>query len=62
MLQVAQAVTGRHRYVFAPLYPGKRPMSENMINAAIRVTRIASTLRSKSAEPEFDKMAKLHFQ
>ena len=35
-LQAAQALTGRHRYVFASLYPGKRPMSENTINAALR--------------------------
>ena len=31
-----QALTGRHRYVFASLYPGTRPMSENTINAALR--------------------------
>ena len=36
ILQAAQALTGRHRYVFASLYPGKRPMSENTINAALR--------------------------
>lgn len=32
----AQALTGRQRYVFASLYPGTRPMSENTINAALR--------------------------
>lgn len=36
ILQAAQVLTGRHRYVFASLYPGKRPMSENTINAALR--------------------------
>lgn len=36
ILRAAQALTGRHRYVFASLYPGKRPMSENTINAALR--------------------------
>lgn len=36
IFQAAQALTGRHRYVFASLYPGKRPMSENTINAALR--------------------------
>ncbi len=36
MLRDAQALTGRYRYVFALLYPGKRPMSENTINAALR--------------------------
>lgn len=32
----AQALTGRQQYVFASLYPGTRPMSENTINAALR--------------------------
>lgn len=36
ILEAAKALTGRHRYVFASLYPGKRPMSENTINAALR--------------------------
>jgi integrase len=36
ILKAAQVLTGRHRYVFASLYPGKRPMSENTINAALR--------------------------
>ena len=36
ILREAQALTGRHRYVFASLYPGTRPMSENTINAALR--------------------------
>jgi integrase len=36
ILSAAQALTGRHRYVFASLYPGNRPMSENTINAALR--------------------------
>lgn len=36
ILAAAKALTGRHRYVFASLYPGKRPMSENTINAALR--------------------------
>ena len=36
ILSAAQALTGRHRYVFASLYPGDRPMSENTINAALR--------------------------
>jgi len=36
ILRTAHALTGRHRYVFASLYPGKRPMSENTINAALR--------------------------
>lgn len=36
ILRAGQAITGRHRYVFASLYPGTRPMSENTINAALR--------------------------
>lgn len=36
ILRAAQPLTGRHRYVFASLYPGNRPMSENTINAALR--------------------------
>lgn len=36
ILRAAQALTGRHRFVFASLYPGSRPMSENTINAALR--------------------------
>ena len=36
ILRAAQAITGRHRFVFASLYPGTRPMSENTINAALR--------------------------
>jgi integrase len=36
ILRDAQPLTGRHRYVFASLYPGSRPMSENTINAALR--------------------------
>ncbi len=36
LLKAAEALTGGHRYVFASLYPGTRPMSENTINAALR--------------------------
>lgn len=36
ILRATQALTGRHRYVFASLYPGNRPMSENTVNAALR--------------------------
>src|SRR3546814_19677584 len=36
ILHAAQVLTGRQRYVFASLYPGERPMSENTINAALR--------------------------
>lgn len=36
IFRAAQALTGRHQYVFASLYPGNRPMSENTINAALR--------------------------
>jgi len=36
ILEAARVLTGRHRYVFASLYPGTRPMSENTINAALR--------------------------
>jgi integrase len=36
ILRGAQALTGRHQYVFASLYPGTPPMSENTINAALR--------------------------
>lgn len=36
ILAKTQAITSRHRYVFASLYPGNRPMSENTINAALR--------------------------
>jgi integrase len=36
ILKAAQALTGGHRYVFASLYPGTRPMSENTVNAALR--------------------------
>ena len=36
LFRSAEALTGRHRYVFASLYPGDRPMSENTINAALR--------------------------
>lgn len=36
IFQAAKALTGRHRYVIASLYPGDRPLSENTINAALR--------------------------
>jgi integrase len=36
ILQAAQALTGHNRYVFGALHPGKRPMSENTINGALR--------------------------
>ncbi len=36
ILRAAMTLTGRHRYVFASIYPGDRPMSENTINAALR--------------------------
>ena len=36
IFRAAQALTGRHQYVFSSLYPGSRPMSENTINAALR--------------------------
>lgn len=36
IFRAAQAITGGQRYVFSSLYPGKRPMSENTITAALR--------------------------
>ena len=36
LLKSAQAISAGQRYVFSSLYPGKRPMSENTINAALR--------------------------
>ena len=36
ILLQAKSLTGHHRYVFASLYPGDRPMSENTVNAALR--------------------------
>jgi len=36
LLQAAQALSSAPQYVFSSLYPGKRPMSENTINAALR--------------------------
>ena len=36
IFRAVQALTASHRYVFASLYPGNRPMSENTINAALR--------------------------
>jgi integrase len=36
LFQQAKVLTGKQRYIFSSLYPGKRPMSENTINAALR--------------------------
>jgi integrase len=36
MLRSAHALSSGQQYVFSSLYPGKRPMSENTINAALR--------------------------
>lgn len=36
LLESAKAISEGQRYVFSSLYPGKRPMSENTINAALR--------------------------
>lgn len=36
ILEAARALSARQQYVFASLYPGTRPMSENTINAALR--------------------------
>lgn len=36
ILREAMALTGHYKYVFASLYPGTRPMSENTLNAALR--------------------------
>lgn len=36
MLEAASALSGDQQFVFSALYPGKRPMSENTINAALR--------------------------
>lgn len=36
LLKSAKAISEGQRYVFSSLYPGKRPMSENTINAALR--------------------------
>ena len=36
LLESAKAMSEGQRYVFSSLYPGKRPMSENTINAALR--------------------------
>lgn len=36
LLESAKAISAGQRYVFSSLYPGKRPMSENTINAALR--------------------------
>lgn len=36
ILRSAHTLTGQQQYVFASLYPGTRPMSENTINAALR--------------------------
>ncbi|MEL1249085.1 tyrosine-type recombinase/integrase [Aurantiacibacter gilvus] len=36
LLESSKAISAGQRYVFSSLYPGKRPMSENTINAALR--------------------------
>lgn len=36
ILEATRAISAGQRYVFSSLYPGKRPMSENTINAALR--------------------------
>jgi integrase len=36
LLKSAKAISEGQRFVFSSLYPGKRPMSENTINAALR--------------------------
>lgn len=36
ILDATKAISAGQRYVFSSLYPGKRPMSENTINAALR--------------------------
>lgn len=36
LLEAAKAISAGQHYVFSSLYPGKRPMSENTINAALR--------------------------
>ena len=36
ILEATKAISAGQRYVFSSLYPGKRPMSENTINAALR--------------------------
>ena len=36
LLESAKAISVGQRYVFSSLYPGKRPMSENTIDAALR--------------------------
>jgi len=36
LLEAAKTLSADQRYVFSSLYPGKRPMSENTINAALR--------------------------
>jgi integrase len=36
LLESAKAISEGQHYVFSSLYPGKRPMSENTINAALR--------------------------
>ena len=36
LMESAKAISAGQRYVFSLLYPGKRPMSENTINAALR--------------------------
>ena len=36
ILDRAQAISAGQQFVFSSLYPGKRPMSENTINAALR--------------------------
>lgn len=63
ILRSAHTLTGQQQYVFASLYPGTRPMSENTINAALRrlgylgdemtahgFRAIASTLLNESGE------------
>jgi len=35
-LEATKAISAGQRYVFSSLYPGKRPMSQNAINAALR--------------------------
>ena len=36
ILRAAEAISSEQRYIFSSLYPGKRPMSENTINASLR--------------------------
>jgi integrase len=43
MLRQAHGLSSQQRYVFSSLYPGKRPMSENTINAALRRIGYAGT-------------------